>query len=311
MNESCARNVSSLMSLFVRRAAAATLCIVAVSLGSMTGSSAAPGSTARKNPFRIGRPLVIPHAGGDGFYPENTMIAWESSMAAGGDVVDIDVSMSADGVLIAFHDGSLERTTNGIGSVSTKPYVDLAKLDAGWQFKRNGKFPFRGRNVRIPTLETVLNRFPTSLVTLDVKDQRTEVALPICKLLLRLHRESNVYVGSDTNEQVMAFRQNCPAVRTSGTTDERRAMRAARDSGDTTFVTKQLVSQPGYLADDGTKRITAKFLAFSHSKDIAVLTWVVDDPKDMAELIDIGIDGLYTRRPDLMVKILREKGYKL
>ena len=51
---------------------------------------------AGKNPFRIGRPLVIPHAGGDGFYPENTMVAWEQSMTEGGDVVDIDVSASAD-----------------------------------------------------------------------------------------------------------------------------------------------------------------------------------------------------------------------
>ncbi len=291
-------------------AAVSAMCVVGLILGLVPRSFAASIPSGSKNPFRIGRPLVIPHAGGDGFYPEDTMIAWESSMATGGDVVDIDVSVSADRVLIAFHDGTLERTTNGVGNVATKTYAELAKLDAGWQFKRNGKFPFRGKNVRIPTLEAVLKRFPTSLVTLDVKDQRTEVAVPICKLLLQLHRESNVYVGSDTNEQVMAFRQNCPAVRTSGTTDERRAMRAARDSGDSTFVTKQLVSQPGYLADDGTKRITAKFLAFSHSKDIAVLTWVVDDPKDMAELIDIGIDGLYTRRPDLMIKILREKGYK-
>lgn len=291
-------------------AAVSAMCVVGLILGLVPRSFAASIPSGSKNPFRIGRPLVIPHAGGDGFYPEDTMIAWESSMATGGDVVDIDVSVSADRVLIAFHDDTLERTTNGVGNVATKTYAELAKLDAGWQFKRNGKFPFRGKNVRIPTLEAVLKRFPTSLVTLDVKDQRTEVAVPICKLLLQLHRESNVYVGSDTNEQVMAFRQNCPAVRTSGTTDERRAMRAARDSGDSTFVTKQLVSQPGYLADDGTKRITAKFLAFSHSKDIAVLTWVVDDPKDMAELIDIGIDGLYTRRPDLMIKILREKGYK-
>lgn len=271
-------------------------------------SSSAPKRAAPKNPFRTGRPLVIPHAGGDGDAPENTMVAWERSMANGGDVVDIDVSVSTDGVLIAFHDGTLERTTNGTGRVATKTYADLSKLDAGWKFKRNGAYPFRGKDVRIPTLESVLRRFPSSLVTLDVKEQRAEVALPICRLVEKLRRTGMVYVGSDTDEQVSAFRRNCPNLRTSGTSGERRAMRAARDAGDSTFVTEQLVSQPAYRADDGTTRITAKFLAFAHIHDIAVLTWVVDNPADLAELIDLGVDGIYTRRPALMVRLLREKG---
>ena len=236
------------------------------------------------------------------------MVAWERSMANGGDVVDIDVSVSTDGVLIAFHDGTLERTTNGTGRVATKTYADLSKLDAGWKFKRNGAYPFRGKDVRIPTLESVLRRFPSSLVTLDVKEQRAEVALPICRLVEKLRRTGMVYVGSDTDEQVSAFRRNCPNLRTSGTSGERRAMRAARDAGDSTFVTEQLVSQPAYRADDGTTRITAKFLAFAHIHDIAVLTWVVDNPADLAELIDLGVDGIYTRRPALMVRLLREKG---
>lgn len=288
--------------------------VLAVVLGIQTqqvllnATPAATVTTTSKNPFRIGRPLVIPHAGGDGQYPEDTMVAWENSMAAGGDVVDIDVSMSSDGVLIAFHDSTLNRTTNGTGRVSSKTYAELATLDAGWNFKRKGDFPFRNKNVRIPTVESVLKRFPKSLVTLDLKDASVASATRLCGLLVRLRRADTVYVGVDYAEQVLEFRRSCPEIRTSGTDAERRAMRAAREAGDKNFVTHQLVSQPSYRADDGTKRVTPKTLEFSHSKNIAVLTWVVDDEKGLTDLIDMGIDGIYTRRPDLMIKILKAKG---
>jgi glycerophosphoryl diester phosphodiesterase len=286
-------------------------CMSAASLLDGVASASTPTlpsklPTAKANPFRIGRPLIIPHGGGDGFYPENTMAAWRNSMDAGGDVVDIDVFMTGDGVLIAFHDDTLERTTNGHGRVTDKPYADIAKLDAGFQFRRNGKHPFRGKNVRVPTIESVLKAFPNRLVTLDLKDQRTEVALPVCVLLQKLKR-TDVYVGVDTTEQVESFRKNCPEIQTSGTDEDRRKARAARDSGDRSFVSTQLVSQPSYIGRDGNKRITAEFLAFAHRYNTAVLTWVVDDPKDMEELIDLGIDGIYTRRPDLMRKILLKK----
>jgi glycerophosphoryl diester phosphodiesterase len=270
-------------------------------------SANAPSPTTT-NPFRIGRPLVIPHAGGDGQYPENTILALARSMAAGGDVVDIDVSMTADNVLIAFHDPTLERTTNGTGSVSSKTYPQISKLDAGWKFKRNGKYPYRNKNVRIPTVAMVLNRFPAELVTLDLKDLTVRSATEVCVLLTKLNRSNNVYVGVDTTEQVMEFRAKCPKVRTSGTDEERRVARAARESGDTTFVSKQLVSQPSYIANDGTKRVTAETLAFAHRNNTAVLTWVVDDRESLSDLIDLGVDGIYTRKPDLMLKILREKG---
>jgi glycerophosphoryl diester phosphodiesterase len=257
------------------------------------------------NPFRIGRPLVIPHAGGDGLFPENTIFAYEQSRAIGGDVIDADVFLTADGIPVAFHDSTLDRTTNGNGRVQDHTYAELATLDAGWDFERQGEFPFRGQGIGIPTIESVLTAFPDMLITLDLKDQRIDVVDPLCSLMRRLGTET-VYVGIDTDQQVERFREVCPEVRTSGTDAERQAMRVAREANDTNFATNQLVSQPRFRADDGTPRVTPETLAFSHSLDIAVLTYVVDDPDDMADLIEMGIDGIYTRRPDLLVALLTE-----
>jgi glycerophosphoryl diester phosphodiesterase len=292
--------------------------VVFLSAGAACSADRAPATVAtvapvtlvasKTNPFRIGRPLVIPHAGGDATYPENTIYAYEHSLATGGDVVDADVWMSADGVPVAIHDSTLERTTNGSGRVAETTAADMGALDAGWGFERDGAYPFRNLGITIPTIEQVLTTFPTRLITLDLKDQRVELVAPVCELLIRLRRTQDVYVGVDTSEQVLQFRKICPEVHTSGTDEERAIARAARDAGDKTFVSHQLVGQPGFLGNDGKKRITAEFLEFSHMNDIAVMTWVVDDPKDISDLIDMGIDGIYTRRPDVMIKLLQEKG---
>ncbi len=298
----------------IRRVAFLFVSLVA---GSAINSGTPPTASAvpiahpeAANPFRTGRTLVIAHAGGDALFPENTLFAYEQSTALGSEVIDLDVSMSSDGVLVAFHDSTLNRTTNGKGQLRALTYAELSKLDAGFRFTRNGRQPFRGRGLRIPTIEAVLKRFPRMLATLDLKDQRVELAQPVCALLRRLGRANNVYVGSDSSDQVLAFRKECPEVHTSGTDDERRAARAARESGDPNYVTKQLVSQPRYLGSDGTKRVTVESLAFAHRNGTAVLTWVIDDPAVMNELLDLGVDGIYTRRPDVLARIVKERAQR-
>jgi glycerophosphoryl diester phosphodiesterase len=268
-------------------------------------SSPAEAIESPTNRFLTGRTLVIPHGGGDGLFPENTLLAYERSVALGGEVIDLDAQLTGDGELIAFHDPSLDRTTNGTGLVRDRTYAQIQQLDAGYRFTRKGKFPFRGKGITVPKLSAVLNRFPKMLATLDLKDQRISVVQPVCELVISLRRIDSIYVGVDTDEQVQEFRRLCPQLHTSGTSAERQEMRAARESGDTSFTTRQLVSQPRYQADDGTKRVTAQTLAFSHALNVAVLTWVIDDPKVMRTLVELGVDGIYTRRPDLLVGVIR------
>ena len=74
-------------------------------------------------------------------FPEDTLFAYEHSIAMGGDVVDADVQLTADAVPIAFHDATLERTTDGTGKVANKAYSELASLDAGFNFAQDGKYP--------------------------------------------------------------------------------------------------------------------------------------------------------------------------
>jgi glycerophosphoryl diester phosphodiesterase len=283
--------------------------LCALSSLALSAVAASPVEAAHQpNPFRTGRTLVIPHAGGDGLFPENTLLAWERTLAMGSEVVDIDVRLAADGVPVAIHDPTVDRTTNGSGRVQDLTSAQLGKLDAGYRFTQKAKQPFRGKGLSVPRLDAVLSRFPGRLYTLDLKDQRVELVQPLCTLIGRMKLEATLYVGIDVDVQVQEFRKRCPSVRTSGTNEDRQLARAARESNDKSFVSHQLVSQPRYLADDGTPRVTAESLAWSHGHGTAVLTYVVDNPKDMDRLLRLGIDGIYTRRPDLL--LARRKVYE-
>ncbi len=292
------------------RATGSALVGLGLLLGAAQDSRATTPKAASANSFRTGKTLNIAHAGGDALFPEGTLLAYQRSTVLGSDVIDVDVQLAGDGTLVSLHDASVDRTTNGSGLAREMTYPQIRNLDAGYRFKRNGKFPFRGKGITIPTVQQIVLRFPASLVTLDLKDQRLKVVQPVCQLISEANRVDTIYVGVDTDEQVIEFRRLCPTVHTSGTSAERKALRAARETDNTNFVTKQWVSQPPFVGDDGTKRVTASSLAFSHQLNIAVLTWVVDDPKDMAELVELGVDGIYTRRPDLLEKVIQQTSEK-
>ena len=263
-----------------------------------------PDGIDRPNPFRTGRTLVIAHGGGDGEFPEDTLYAYEHSVPLGSEVIDLDVQSTADGVIVALHDDTVDRTTNGKGAVKSMTFASLEKLDAGWGFEKNGAHPFRGKGLTVPRVEDALARYPTMLATLDLKDLSVDVVDPLCSMIRRLNRVDTIYVGVDTSEQVHEFRRACPEVRTSGTDEERAAARAARDRGDLTYRSAQTVGQPSYLAADGTPRVTAASIAASHARNVAMMPWVVDDPAAMRTLVAACVDGIYTRRPEVLRAIV-------
>src|SRR5207302_1653383 len=94
--------------------------------------------------------LVIAHRGASGHAPENTMAAFRKAVAQGATFIETDLQLSRDAHFVAIHDGTVNRTTNGRGSVHDLTLVELRELDAGSWFGSE----FSGE--RIPTLEEIL-----------------------------------------------------------------------------------------------------------------------------------------------------------
>lgn len=127
----------------------------------------------------LARP-VIGHRGNRVTAPENTLPAFAQAVAAGVDAVEFDVHLSADGVPVVFHDPTVERTTDGRGAVAAMPLAALRELDAGARFTPDGgrSLPWRGRGVRIPTLDELLDTLPGTLpLILELKTPRASDAV--------------------------------------------------------------------------------------------------------------------------------------
>ncbi len=247
--------------------------------------------------------LVIAHAGGEGLGPANTLAAMRASFAAGADVNDADVHITSDGVLVAIHDDTVDATTNGSGLVIEKTLAELQSLDAAWHFAGpNNDFPLRGTGVTIPTIEAILTEFPDRLTSLEFKDNTGSAPQAMCTLLRRLGRTSNVYLSSDTDRAVEQFKALCPEVATTVTDAMVPVLRAAQASGQA-WCSPVPIGQPPYNAD---RKPTAASLQWSHDHGLASFTWTVDDPATLSYLTSIGMDGVYTRRPDIARKIVDE-----
>src|SRR3954466_10045111 len=109
--------------------------------------------------FAASRPQVFAHRGGSALGPENTIAAFDMGMAAGADGLELDVHLSADGVVVVHHDPTLDRTTDASGPVAARTAAELARVDAGYRFTKNGEYPFRGQGIGVPTLAEVFRRY--------------------------------------------------------------------------------------------------------------------------------------------------------
>ena len=222
-------------------------------------------------------------------------------MASGADVNDADVHITADGVLVAIHDDTVDGTTDGKGFVIDKTLAELRTLDAAWSFAGpNGDHPRRGKGVTIPTIEEVLTAFPTTLTSLEFKDDTGDAPTVLCDLLRRLGRTKTVYVSSDTDPPIEQFKELCPEVATTVTDAMVPVMLAAQASG-AAWCSPVPIGQPPY---DESRKPTAETLQWAHDHGLASFTWTIDDPGTIRYLAKIGMDAVYTRRPDIARKVV-------
>ncbi|MDN0086688.1 glycerophosphodiester phosphodiesterase family protein [Yersinia nurmii] len=116
-------------------------------------------------------PLIVAHRGGTADLPENTTKAIQHALEHQADIIWISVQLSSDNIPVLFRSKNLNATTDGEGTVAELTLEDLNTLDAGYKFESEGEYKFRGLGIKIPTLASVLNKFPTTKFFIDIKDQ--------------------------------------------------------------------------------------------------------------------------------------------
>jgi glycerophosphoryl diester phosphodiesterase len=231
---------------------------------------------------------VIAHGGGEGLGPANTLVAMRRSVAAGADVLDADLRMTADGVIVAIHDRDVATTTDGAGNVDELTWDQLETFDtrAAWTGD-----PIAAP-VPVPSLEQILGEFTDRWISLELKQTTPSMAAPLCTLLRRSGSTARVFLSANDDTAVYAARAACPEVLITTTYRDLDAMREARAAG-RPMCSPSPIGQPPYRDFDRTT------VEERHAAGTAIFTWTVDDPETLRRLAEVGIDGVYTRRPDV------------
>ena len=251
--------------------------------------------------------LVFAHRGGGGLYPENTLGAFEYSVKMGVDVLELDVHATRDGTLVVMHDANVERTTDGRGKVSEMTLGEVRKLDAGYKFSTDGgqNFPFRGRQITIPTLEEIFDALPNKTFNIEPKQETPSIIAPLCSLLRARKMTDKVIVGSFRQSIIDEFRRECPEIATAASPSEATEYLALSKSGlsEAYSPPMQALQIPENLGS--LSIVTKDFVENAHRKNLKVHVWTINEPDAMQRLISIGVDGIMTDYPDRLLDLLK------
>jgi glycerophosphoryl diester phosphodiesterase len=244
--------------------------------------------------------------------PENTLEAFAHAVATGADVLEMDAQPAADGTIVVIHDATVDRTTDGRGRVDSLAVGELSQLDAGHNWSNDGgrTHPFRGKGLRIPTLEEVFSGFPRTRMIVEMKHGGSALARPLCGLIRRSGMTEKTLVASMSADAVAEFRAACPDVLTAMSATEARIFHAAH-LAKLEFAYSPPV--PALLIPDrlrGEIITTAALVQAARGRNLRVQVWTVNDQERMRELARIGVAGIVTDRPDRLLAILGRAGVR-
>jgi glycerophosphoryl diester phosphodiesterase len=262
-------------------------------------------------------PLVFAHRGGAALRPENTILAFDHGLALGADGIEFDVHLSRDGVVVVQHDATLERTTNGTGPIAARTADELARLDAGYNFRppspaeavpatagQTTERPFRGLAGGIPRLTDVLSRYRDTRFIIELKVNAPELAHRTIDAVRAAGALERTSLGSFGTRVLRAARAWEPRIRTGASQEETRlALYRSWVRWPVRHPRYQEFQVPEYAGS--TRVVSPRFVRYAHETGVSVSVWTVNEEADMRRLLSWGVDGLISDRPDVAVRVTR------
>lgn len=253
--------------------------------------------------FRSDRVSAIAHRGGSKLRPENTLAAFEHAIALGVDGLECDVHLSADRVPVVVHDPTLDRTTDASGPVGARTAAELRAVDAGYRFGESNGAPWRGRGVGIPGLASVLDLSADLPVIIELKGEDPAIVPPVLDIVRRSRRSDRVMFGGFSHTVLTAARQLAPDVPTSASRQEiEQAVKRSYFGLGPGRTGCALFQVP--LRFHGREILTARLTRRLRRSGFVVHSWIIDEVEDMRRVIDWGVTGLISDRPDLVIQTL-------
>ncbi|MFJ6558271.1 glycerophosphodiester phosphodiesterase [Streptomyces sp. NPDC091412] len=238
-------------------------------------------------------PIPFAHRGGAADGLENTVAQFRQAAGLGYRYMETDVHATADGRLVAFHDATLDRVTDGAGRIADLPWEDVR------QARVAGREP-------VPLFAELLETFPGVRWNVDVK---AEPALrPLLDLIERTNAWDRVCVGSFSEARVVrAQRLAGPRLATSYGTRGVLALRL-RSWGLPAVPRRSAVAAQVPVSQYGVPVVDGRFVRAAHARGLHVHVWTINEPALMHRLLDLGVDGIMTDHIDTLRKVMEDRG---
>ncbi|AJP01057.1 glycerophosphodiester phosphodiesterase [Streptomyces cyaneogriseus subsp. noncyanogenus] len=238
-------------------------------------------------------PIAFAHRGGAADGLENTALQFGRAVRAGYRYLETDVHATRDGRLVAFHDATLDRVTDGAGRIADLPWAQVR------QARVAGAEP-------IPLFEELLETFPEARWNVDVKAE--PALLPFLELVERANAWDRVCLGSFSEARVVrAQRLAGPRLATSYGTRGVLSLRL-RSWGVPAVPRRSAVAAQVPEHQSGIRVVDRRFLRTAHARGLQVHVWTVNDPARMHRLLDLGVDGIMTDHIDTLRKVMEDRG---
>jgi glycerophosphoryl diester phosphodiesterase len=240
-------------------------------------------------------PIAMAHRGGPKHAPENSLAAFSHAVSLGYQYLETDARVTSDGVLVAFHDATLDRVTDRSGAIGRMPWREVRAA------RIRGTEP-------IPLLADVLEKWPEALVNIDAK---TDAAVePLADLIRRTGAIDRVCVGAFSDQRLRHVRSAlAPGLCTSmGPLEVSRLRLAAWGLLPRTLVPTDAKCVQIPVRSGPVTLTEPRLVNLAHDLGLPVHVWTVDDPAEMHRLLDLGVDGLMTDDLLALRGVLEERG---
>jgi glycerophosphoryl diester phosphodiesterase len=243
----------------------------------------------------------IAHRGASAYAPEHTIEAYKLGQQLKGDYIEIDLQMTKDGRLIAMHDETLDRTTNGTGLVRNHTLTEIKQLDAGSFF--NEKYPDLAKeefkHAKVPTLAEIIETFGQNAnyyIETKSPDEYPGMEEKLLEIINHYHINDKVIIQSFSEESLRKIHNlnaNIPLVQLLS------YKKAVQLTG------AEIEKYKTYCIGLGMnyKYIDAAYVKKIKQHGLEVHPFTVDNEKDMKKLLIWGVDGMFTNYPDRLHSI--------
>jgi glycerophosphoryl diester phosphodiesterase len=261
------------------------------------------GKRPKNGVLRAGRsPRVFGHRGAAGAAPENTIEGFRAALAAGADVLEMDVHATRDGAVVVLHDDTVDRTTDGAGHVRSYELSDLRRLDASCRFGALAGHDAGVRGpLRIPLLEEVLEAFPGVPLNIEIKQSDPPIEALVGELLERHGAFDRVLLAAENHVIMQCIRAMIPEVTTG--LSEQESLEFLGRTTDPTYTPPGVALQVP-VTYEGMDIVSQEFVAHAHARGLEVHVWTINDPLEIRWLLDLGVDGIISDLPAVVRSVI-------